>query len=102
MNARLRRSTAEEEAAIRAGIDADSDTFELSDSDLAAMRPASDVMAADVHRALVERQHRGRQQAPTKQAISLRLDRDLLDRLRASGPGWQARVDELLRKALLP
>ena len=25
---------------------------------------------------------------------------DLLDRLRASGPGWQSRVNEMLRKAV--
>jgi uncharacterized protein (DUF4415 family) len=33
-----------------------------------------------------------------KQLVSLRLDRIVLDRLRAQGPGWQSRVNELLRK----
>lgn len=35
-----------------------------------------------------------------KQLVSLRLDRVVLDRLRAQGPGWQSRVNELLRKAV--
>lgn len=35
-----------------------------------------------------------------KEAISIRLDPDVLARLRASGPGWQSRVNELLRDAL--
>lgn len=35
-----------------------------------------------------------------KQLVSLRLDQDLLERLRASGPGWQSRVNEILKKAV--
>ncbi len=35
-----------------------------------------------------------------KQLVSLRLDRVVLERLRAQGPGWQSRVNELLRKAV--
>lgn len=33
-----------------------------------------------------------------KQLVSIRLDRIVLERLRAQGPGWQSRVNELLRK----
>jgi uncharacterized protein (DUF4415 family) len=33
--------------------------------------------------------------------ISVRLDRDLVERLRATGPGWQARINETLRKAVM-
>jgi uncharacterized protein (DUF4415 family) len=36
----------------------------------------------------------------TKAHVSLRLDRDVLDRWRASGPGWQARINDVLRKAV--
>jgi uncharacterized protein (DUF4415 family) len=35
-----------------------------------------------------------------KQQVTLRLDRDVLDRLRASGPGWQSRVNEILKRAV--
>jgi uncharacterized protein (DUF4415 family) len=36
-----------------------------------------------------------------KRMVSIRLDDDLVDRLRNSGPGWQGRVNAILRKALL-
>jgi uncharacterized protein (DUF4415 family) len=35
-----------------------------------------------------------------KQAISLRVDADVLDRFKADGPGWQGRMNEALRKAV--
>jgi uncharacterized protein (DUF4415 family) len=35
----------------------------------------------------------------TKQHVSLRLDPDVLESFKASGPGWQARINDALRKA---
>lgn len=35
-----------------------------------------------------------------KRQVTIRLDSDLIDRLRESGPGWQSRVNEILRKAV--
>jgi uncharacterized protein (DUF4415 family) len=32
-----------------------------------------------------------------KRLVSVRLDADLLDRLRASGPGWQGRLNDAVR-----
>lgn len=37
--------------------------------------------------------------ANPKRAVNIRLDADLLEHLRASGPGWQSRVNATLRKA---
>ena len=34
-----------------------------------------------------------------KEQISLRLDPDVIESYRASGPGWQSRINEILRKA---
>lgn len=34
-----------------------------------------------------------------KQAVSLRLDPDVIDWFKLSGPGWQSRMNEALRKA---
>ncbi|WP_417158926.1 BrnA antitoxin family protein [Sphingomonas panaciterrae] len=31
--------------------------------------------------------------------MTLRLDPDVIDKLREGGPGWQARMNEALRKA---
>ena len=42
---------------------------------------------------------RGRPPGSAKQAVSLRLDKAVLDRFRADGPGWQSRMNEALRKA---
>ncbi len=41
---------------------------------------------------------RGPQKAPTKEVVTIRLSRDVVERLRASGPGWQTRVDAALRQ----
>jgi uncharacterized protein (DUF4415 family) len=35
-----------------------------------------------------------------KVATSLRLDADVVERLRQGGPGWQTRANDLLRRAL--
>lgn len=43
---------------------------------------------------------RGRQKAPVKRAVSIRLDQAVIDHFRAAGPGWQSRINEALRKAI--
>jgi uncharacterized protein (DUF4415 family) len=34
-----------------------------------------------------------------REQVSLRIDRDVLDYFQESGPGWQDRINEALRKA---
>jgi uncharacterized protein (DUF4415 family) len=34
-----------------------------------------------------------------KELVSLRIDRDVLDHFQEAGPGWQDRINEVLRKA---
>jgi len=47
------------------------------------------------------RRLRGRPKAgATKEQINIRLDADVLARLRANGPGWQTKVNEILRTYL--
>jgi uncharacterized protein (DUF4415 family) len=36
-----------------------------------------------------------------KQPVKIRLDRDVVEALRASGPGWQTRVNAALRETVL-
>jgi len=36
----------------------------------------------------------------TKELVSLRLDRDILDFFREGGPGWQTRINDYLRGVL--
>lgn len=38
---------------------------------------------------------------PTKEMVSMRLDADLIAALRASGAGWQSRVNSILRHEVL-
>src|SRR5690349_19738441 len=38
------------------------------------------------------RGQRGPQKTPTKERITLRLDRDIVESYRAGGPGWQTRI----------
>ena len=43
---------------------------------------------------------RGRPKAASpKEAVNLRLDADVLEFFRKTGPGWQTRINEALRKA---
>jgi uncharacterized protein (DUF4415 family) len=44
------------------------------------------------------RGQRGPQKTPTKQRISLRLDRDIVESYRAAGPGWQTRINDDLAR----
>ena len=54
------------------------------------VRPATGVLVND---------RRGRpRMANPKQAVKLRLDADLLAHFRATGPGWQTRINAALRK----
>ena len=88
-----------EETAINVGIARDPDAPELDDDWFARARPA-----AEVHPELVEYslRKRGKQKAPVKERITLRLDADIAAHLRATGPGWQTRLNNMLRQTLLP
>jgi uncharacterized protein (DUF4415 family) len=95
---KLIRPTPEEEAAINRGIAADADNPEWTEADFANAHRASDVvpnLVADYRRRM-----RGPQKAPTKKMVALRLDRDVVERLRASGTGWQSRANAALRAFL--
>ena len=48
---------------------------------------------------LVPRGGRPKKAAP-KQAVNIRLDPDVLARFRASGSGWQSRINAILRRAV--
>ena len=36
----------------------------------------------------------------TKELVSVRIDRDILDHFQEAGPGWQDRINEALRKVV--
>ncbi len=95
---RIKYPTPEENEAIQRGIDSDPDNPELTTEEIAEMRPFSEVHPTEYAEWILSR---GPQEAPAKERISLRLDRDVLQALRAGGRGWQDRANAALRKAVL-
>ena len=91
-----------EEVAINAGIAADPDTWELTPEEMAEARPASEVLPHIVEayrQGKLKVRTRGRQKAPLKVPVSLRLDPDVVEHFRATGRGWQTRINDTLRRA---
>ena len=57
--------------------------------------------AEEFHGDAFVRRGRGRPKSDaTKEQISVRLDPDVVAKLREAGPGWQSRINALLRQAL--
>ena len=90
--------TDEEEAEVQREIALNPDAPEWTDENFARARPA-----AEVDPELVEysRRTRGKQKAPTKVPVYVRLDADIVAHFRESGRGWQTRLNDALRKAVI-
>lgn len=79
-------------------VDAKGEVREILAADLKAFRPAADVLPASLRRKLGVR---GPQKAPTKERVTIRLSPDVVQRFRATGDGWQTRVDAALQEWLV-
>lgn len=75
-------------------IDEDGEVRELSVDDLAQFKAAREVMPPSLQKKLGVR---GLQKEPTKERITIRLSQEVLEQFRATGDGWQTRVDAALR-----
>jgi uncharacterized protein (DUF4415 family) len=73
-----------------------SDTPELTKEDFAKAKPFAEALP-DLAKSI--RKGRGPNKAPTKTLVSLRLSPDVLTHFKSKGPGWQSKIDEVLRKA---
>ena len=61
-------------------------------------RPLMDLLPKETAEAVRRyRGQRGPQKSPTKELVSLRIDRDIVEAYRATGAGWQKRANEALR-----
>jgi uncharacterized protein (DUF4415 family) len=79
----------------------DEENPEWTEQDFARARPAREVLPPAVFEALTRKRRgeRGPQKSPTKVVVTLRVDRDVVDRFKAGGPGWQTRMNEALGRA---
>ena len=89
--------TPEEDSAINAGIAEDPDAFEADDKWFATAKPSSEAVPHILER---YRRTRGRQKAPIKEQVHIRLDADIVEHFRRDGRGWQTRLNETLRQAV--
>jgi uncharacterized protein (DUF4415 family) len=103
---RLVRTITDEEdpgltAAAAAAVDPDSPPLNektFTEKTRRPMRPAPLARPELVARQL--RRERSRPKAAIiKQQVTLRIDQDVLEKFRATGPGWQSRINKALRKA---
>ena len=83
---------------IQRMIASDPDAPEATDEQLAQAKPFTEAFPS-----LAEAMRKnvgGRPKADNpKVAVSLRLDQDVVARFKASGPGWQTRMNDALRHA---
>ena len=89
--------TDEEEAEIQREIASDPDNPEATDEELAQFRPFAEAFPD-----LAESIRRGRGRPPkpdAKQAVTLRLDPETVERFKRQGPDWRARMSETLKRA---
>ena len=85
----------EEKTRIQADIAADPDNPELTEADFREMRPAAEVLPPALYAALTR--PRGRPKAAeTKVPVKLRLDRRAVEAFKATGEGWQTRMNDIL------
>ena len=75
---------------------------ELTREDLRTFKSAAEVLPPEIV-AVLPKKHRGQrgpQKSQTKDQITLRLDRDVVEFFKSSGPGWQTRINRALREAI--
>jgi uncharacterized protein (DUF4415 family) len=87
---KLNPPTPEEDKQIIASMDDDSP--ELGDEFFANAKPAPKKMQ------MLTKKYRGKQKAATKEAVSIRLSPEVLETYRATGKGWQSRMDDDLKE----
>ena len=92
--------TSEEDVAIAAGIAADPDARELDAAFFRQAEPAGTplprILGQEKAAALMKQRGRPRGTS-NKAATSLRLDVDVLEAFKATGDGWQTRMNDALR-----
>lgn len=82
-------------------IDDDGEVRELTAADLRLFKPAAEVLPPELYAGLLEMNRRtgvrGPQKMPTKQATTIRLSPEVMAAFKATGAGWQTRIDNALK-----
>jgi uncharacterized protein (DUF4415 family) len=77
----------------------DPDNPEWTEADFAAAR-GPEFLPPELLAAFPNTKSRGGRPAGSdKQSVSIRLDKDVVDKFKAGGPGWQTRINAALRRA---
>lgn len=87
----------DEEARIQRLIASDADAPEMTDEQLAVAKPFADAFPSLAENMRQKSRGRPRLQNP-KVAVSLRLDADVVAKFKATGIGWQSRMNAVLRR----
>jgi uncharacterized protein (DUF4415 family) len=90
--------TDEGEAEIQRQIAEDPDDEELSEEALAEGGKSFAEAHPDLDASLKRSRGRPRLEKP-RQHVSLRLDPDVIEKFKATGPGWRSRINDILRRA---
>jgi uncharacterized protein (DUF4415 family) len=77
-------------------IDADGEVRALTAANLRHFKPAVEVLPSELLKVMGVKP-RGPQKVPTKQATTIRLSPDVMAAFKATGAGWQTRVDVALK-----
>ncbi len=74
----------------------------LTREDMKDFRPAAEALPSDLAATLPKRKpgQRGPQKRPIKDQVTLRLDHDVVEHFKATGQGWQSRINATLREAI--
>ena len=82
-------------------INEDGEVREITAQDMADFKPAAEVLSPAVFAMLsAPRKPRGANKAPTKTQVTLRLDKDVITAFKATGKGWQTRINDVLRREI--
>lgn len=81
-------------------LDEDGEIRELTDENFFNHAKTLNELPAEMQANLRAVTKRGPQRAPIKELVTIRLSKDVVSHFRDSGRGWQARVDDALKKAV--
>ena len=77
--------------------DANGKVRELTAADLRRFKPAAEVLLPELLEVMGTKP-RGPQKAPSKQATTIRLSPDVIAAFKATGTGWQTRIDAAFKR----